>query len=57
MKDLEINIEKIKRISEAKEGENYEFRAFLKGMNSNTVDKIVHKLNNEIVSQIDCQEC
>lgn len=57
MKNLELNLEKIKQISVIKEDENYEFRAFLKGVDSDEVDKIVHKINNEIVSQIDCQEC
>lgn len=56
MKNLELNIEKIKLISDKKEDENYKFRTFLKGLDSDKVDKIVHKLNEEIVSQIDCQD-
>ena len=57
MINLELNIDRIKLISESKEEENYEFRSFLKGLDSDKVDKIVHKLNDEIVSQIDCQDC
>ncbi len=57
MKNLELNIEKIKLISKEKEVENFRFRAFLKGLDSEKVDKIVQKLNEEIVSQIDCQNC
>ena len=57
MMNLELNIERIKQISKARKAENYEFRAFLKGLDSVKVDKIVHKLNNEIVSRIDCREC
>ena len=57
MRNLELNIERIKLISKRKEDENYKFRAFLKGLDSDKVDKIVHKLNDEIVSQINCQDC
>ena len=57
MKHLELNINKIRRISEEKEEENYEFRVFLKGQDSNEVDAIVHELNKEITSQIDCTKC
>ena len=52
MRNLELDIEKIKLISVEKETENYEFRAFLKGVDSDKVDKIVHKLNMEVVSKI-----
>lgn len=57
MRNLELDIETIKLISQEREEENYDFRAFLKGVDSDKVDKIVRKLNNEIISQIDCQEC
>src|SRR4030042_3319491 len=54
---LELNIEKIWRISDQKENENYRFRSFLKGQDSEKVDKIVHRLNKEIVKLIDCRNC
>ncbi len=57
MRHLELNIEKIKRVSKKREKENNDFRTFLKGVDSDKVDIVVHKLNEEIVSQIDCQEC
>ena len=54
---LELDINTIAQIGEQKEKENYEFRIFLKGQDSDTVDKVVHRLNKEISSQIDCQAC
>jgi Fe-S-cluster containining protein len=54
---LELNIEKISRISDQKENENYRFRSFLKGRDSKKVDKIVHRLNWEIEKLIDCRDC
>jgi Fe-S-cluster containining protein len=57
MRHLELNLEKIKLIAKEREEENYNFRLFLKGCCSDEVDKIVHQLNNEIISQIDCREC
>ena len=57
MKPLELNIEKITRISKQKENENYKFRSFLKGKDPDKVDKIVQRLNKEIVEQIDCTTC
>ena len=54
---LELNIEKISRISKQKENENYRFRSFLKGQDSDKVDEIVHRLNKEIVEDINCADC
>lgn len=57
MKQLELNIEKIALIRGQKEKENFEFRAFLKGQDFKRIDKIVHRLDKEIRSQIDCKKC
>lgn len=57
MKPLELNIEKISRISQQKENENYRFRSFLKGQDSDKVDEIVHRLYKEIVEHINCTDC
>ncbi|MFO7657935.1 MAG: YkgJ family cysteine cluster protein [Bacteroidales bacterium] len=57
MKHLELDIEKIALIAEQKEEENLDFRLYLKGQDFKKVDKIVHRLDKEITSQIDCQKC
>jgi Fe-S-cluster containining protein len=57
MRKLELNLEKIKEAGKTNEDENFRFRIFLKGMDSDKVDRIVHKLNEELTTEIDCQEC
>lgn len=57
MSQLEIDIEKITLLGVKKEAENYRFRSFLKGQDSDKVDRIVHRLDKEIRAQIDCQKC
>jgi len=57
MRNLELNIKVIFSEGKQKEKENFRFRSFMKGQDSKLIDKIVHKLYNEILSQIDCQEC
>lgn len=54
---LELDIDKITQLGREKEEENYEFRTFLKGLDPDRVDRIVHRLNDEIAEQIDCKEC
>ena len=54
---LEINIKTIKEIAKQKKDENQSFHSFLKELDSNKVDAIVHKLNEEITPQISCLEC
>jgi Fe-S-cluster containining protein len=54
---LELNLNKIRLISESKEEENFAFRSYLKGLDSGWVDNIVHRLNDEISAQIDCRKC
>lgn len=57
MKTLEIDLNRIKQISKENEDENFRFRSFLKGKDSDKVDRIVHRLYKEIVNKIDCTQC
>jgi Fe-S-cluster containining protein len=56
---IEIDLEKIKLIGKQKEDENWKFRSYLKGLNieEEELDKIVHEINNDVTSQIDCTKC
>ena len=54
---IETDIKKIELNAKLKEDENWEFRAYLKGQDSGEIDKIVHRLNDEVSSQIDCTMC
>lgn len=53
LQDLSI----IANIAVSKEQENAAFENFLQQQNSDAVDDLVHKLNNEIEPQIDCTQC
>lgn len=55
--DIELNLEKIKKLGRVREDENFDFRAFLKQQDPERVDKIVHRLNREVSEQIDCTTC
>jgi len=54
---LEANLSKIKHLATVREKENYRFRTFLKGKNDEKVDRIVHRLHDELIRQIDCTLC
>ncbi len=56
---LELDPEKIKRISKEKEGENWSFRSFLKTceIHDKTVDRTVKKFNQKVKSKVDCRQC
>ncbi len=54
---LEENIKKIEQIARQKAKENRAFRSYLEGLDSEKIDKIVHRIYEEIVSQIDCTAC
>ena len=56
-KNIEIDLEKIEKLGFLREDQNFEFRTFLKGQDSDKIDKIVHRLNLEISNQIDCTTC
>jgi hypothetical protein len=53
------DVAKIEKLAKQKEGENWNFRAFLKGTNipRRKIDATVHRLNEEISSKIDCTAC
>lgn len=53
--ELDLNI--IKKDSEIKENENLKFRSFLKGKDSKSIDKIVHRLYENVLDFVDCSEC
>jgi hypothetical protein len=56
---LEINLNKIKKLSEKNDRENWIFRSFLKGYDATIeeMDAIVHELYQKISSEIDCTIC
>ncbi len=51
--------QRIKKLAQEKEEENWEFRSFLKGidMHSEELDVLVHGLYKDISSRIDCLDC
>ena len=57
MKYIEKDLIKIKRLAAIRENENIRFRTFLKGKDGVKVDRIVHQLHRDIVTQIDCTLC
>jgi uncharacterized protein len=57
MKDMELDILRIAQLGEERRNENFDFRVFLKGQDNTRIDRIVHQLDKEITSQINCQEC
>ena len=54
---IETDLTVIKRNSEIREEENFEFRSYLKGQDPDFVDKIVHELYEEVLEYIDCTKC
>lgn len=56
---VETDLNTIKLIGEQKEDENWKFRSYLKGLDLEieVLDKIVHEINDEVTSQIDCTKC
>ena len=56
---LETDLNKIKKLSEKNDQENWNFRSFLKGYDATIegMDSIVHELNQRISSEIDCTIC
>ncbi|ELR68161.1 hypothetical protein C900_00689 [Fulvivirga imtechensis AK7] len=54
---IELDLKKIEALGEIREDENYEFRTFLKQKNPERIDEIVHRLNEEVSSRIDCTKC
>jgi Fe-S-cluster containining protein len=56
---METNLKEIERTAKLKQGENWEFRAFLKGYDIpiEELDTIVHELVEYVSSEIDCTKC
>jgi len=57
MKHIETNLSKIEHLAHVREDENFRFRAFLKEKDGEKVDRIVHRLHEEITGKIDCLSC
>jgi Fe-S-cluster containining protein len=57
--EIETNLDFIKNKWKEKEKDNWKFRSYLKNLDIKTseLDRIVHKINNEVAFQIDCTEC
>ena len=51
------DIKLIEKLAEERADENWRFRTFLKGYDSNKLDTAVHRLYAEVAPQIDCQAC
>jgi Fe-S-cluster containining protein len=56
---IETDLNKIKERAATKEEENIQFRTFLKQLKIEIkeLDSIVHKINDEVSTHIDCTEC
>ncbi len=56
---MEVELDKIRKLSKQRENENWEFRSFLKScdMQPEKIDSIVNGLYKKISSQIDCKTC
>lgn len=57
--NIETNLETINLMGKQKEKENWKFRSYLKNLDIRAIelDRIVHKINDEVTSQIDCTKC
>ena len=51
----DLNI--IKRIAEEKQEENDLFRIFLKQQEDDSIDSLVHQINDRVTPKIDCTQC
>ena len=54
---MEIDLIKIENLAKEREGENWNFRTFLKGNDIKNLDTIVHKLFKRVSESIDCTAC
>jgi len=55
--ELIIDIKEIEKLAAEREEENWQFRTFLKGLAIEELDTLVHRIYEEVASQIDCQAC
>lgn len=57
-KFIRINsVEELEQTAKLKAVENIFFRKYLRGYSSNIIDEMVHQLDKEITSMIDCTAC
>ncbi|MDF7826654.1 YkgJ family cysteine cluster protein [Pontiellaceae bacterium B12227] len=54
---ITTDLEVIEKVAKEREDENWRFRSYLKGYDTDEVDAIIHRLYEEIAPQIDCQAC
>ena len=56
---VETDLKRIAKMAKKKDDENWAFRSYLKvhDIENDELDKIVHRLNEEISAQIDCTQC
>ncbi len=54
---VEIKLDRIAQIAKQKEKENRSFQKYLKLQNSEKIDKIVHRLYEELLHEISCVDC
>lgn len=47
----------LSQLAETREKENENFRAFIKELNADETDKVVHEINDRISHEIDCTQC
>ncbi len=52
-----LDLEKLKAAGQKAEEDNLILRAFLKGRDSDEVDRLVHKLHRELFAEADCISC
>ncbi len=55
--NIELDIDKIKKLGEERENENVRLRSFLKMKDPDWVDRMFHSINEDVTFQIDCTEC
>jgi Fe-S-cluster containining protein len=51
------DLDLLQKTAPGREEENYAFRDFLAGHDPRSIDEIVHRLNDEVSSSIDCTLC
>ncbi|MCF8297328.1 MAG: YkgJ family cysteine cluster protein [Saprospiraceae bacterium] len=54
---IELDLNVIKRNAKFREDQNFSFRSYLKGQDSDKIDEIVRELYEKVLEYIDCTEC
>ena len=57
--ELELDLKRIEELGRARDGENWDYRTFLKGhdMSDAELDALVHDIYAEVSAKIDCTQC